>query len=416
MSGNFIDLFAGCGGLSLGLIEAGWKAEFAIEKTKDAFDTLIHNLSSNKIENGFTWPEWLPCENMTTSFLLDNFRGKLENLEGKIDLIAGGPPCQGFSFAGLRNPNDPRNRLTEEYIEIVSIIKPKYLMLENVKGFQAKFAKSKKDEPYSDYVVSRLENLEGSNYKVFTKVLPASSFAIPQPRPRFVLIAIRNDVLSNTSIKNIENEEFYSKILSAAEEYKNRNGLNKDFTPLKDAIGDLEVSKNGVEVSVDNKSFNQISYKKPRKINPYLKLMKRRAKGNYKPDSLRMARHGEKTLEKFNYFIEFADKGKTLSKEIRKKFNIKKQCFTMLSPNMLSTTITTLPDDCLHYSEPRILTVRENARIQSFPDWFEFKGKYTTGGPRRKEECPRYTQVGNAVPPLMAEILGLFMKKLSEEV
>ena len=86
--------------------------------------------------------------------------------------------------------------------------------------------------------------------------------------------------------------------------------------------------------------------------------------------------------------------------------NIKKQCFTVLSTKELSTTITTLPDDCMHYSEPRVLTVRENARIQSFPDWFEFKGKYTTGGDRRKIECPRYTQVGNAVPPLMAEILG----------
>ena len=86
--------------------------------------------------------------------------------------------------------------------------------------------------------------------------------------------------------------------------------------------------------------------------------------------------------------------------------HIKKQCFTVLSSKALSTTITTLPDDCMHYSEPRVLTVRENARIQSFPDWFEFKGKYTTGGDRRKIECPRYTQVGNAVPPLMAEILG----------
>ena len=73
---------------------------------------------------------------------------------------------------------------------------------------------------------------------------------------------------------------------------------------------------------------------------------------------------------------------------------------------MLARTVTTLPDDMIHYGEPRILTVRENARLQTFPDWFSFKGKYTTGGHRRKKECPRYTQVGNAVPPLLAEAIG----------
>ena len=82
----------------------------------------------------------------------------------------------------------------------------------------------------------------------------------------------------------------------------------------------------------------------------------------------------------------------------------------------MSRTIPTLPDDLLHYSEPRILTVRENARIQSFPDFFEFRGKYTTGGARRKEECPRYTQVGNAVPPLMAEALGVRIAQISESL
>lgn len=80
-------------------------------------------------------------KNMTTRDLLDNYQSQLQELKDKVDLIAGGPPCQGFSFAGLRNPNDPRNRLTEEYIEIVSIINPKFLLLENVKGFQAAFKK-----------------------------------------------------------------------------------------------------------------------------------------------------------------------------------------------------------------------------------------------------------------------------------
>lgn len=138
---KFIDLFAGCGGLSLGLMNAGLEGIFAIEKTEDAFKTLIHNLDHKKIKNGYKWPIWLPQKNMTTRDLLDNYQSQLQELKDKVDLIAGGPPCQGFSFAGLRNPNDPRNRLTEEYIEIVSIINPKFLLLENVKGFQAAFKK-----------------------------------------------------------------------------------------------------------------------------------------------------------------------------------------------------------------------------------------------------------------------------------
>ena len=83
----------------------------------------------------------------------------------------------------------------------------------------------------------------------------------------------------------------------------------------------------------------------------------------------------------------------------------------ILDRNKTSHTLTTLPDDFLHFSEARILTVREYARLQSFPDWFDFKGKYTTGGSRRKDECPRYTQVGNAVPPLLARYLGNLMLK-----
>ena len=118
----FIDLFAGCGGLSLGLMRAGWQGLFAIEKSPDAFLTLRHNLINNNVEGTFNWPEWLPCKEMTTSDIIDNFSSELKALRGKVDLIAGGPPCQGFSFAGRRNPQDSRNRLTEEYIKIVEMV------------------------------------------------------------------------------------------------------------------------------------------------------------------------------------------------------------------------------------------------------------------------------------------------------
>ena len=95
--------------------------------------------------------------------------------------------------------------------------------------------------------------------------------------------------------------------------------------------------------------------------------------------------------------------------------NLNRRGVTVLDPNSQSPTITSIPDELVHYCEPRILTVREHARIQSFPDWYEFKGKYTSGGKRRKNEVPRYTQVGNAVPPLFAEQIGRAIKEVLKE-
>jgi DNA (cytosine-5)-methyltransferase 1 len=132
-------LFAGCGGLSLGLTNAGLQGIFAIEKSSDAFATFQNNLMGDNI-NQFFWPSWLPCEAMTLSKLLKNYDQQLNKMTGKINLIVGGPPCQGFSFAGKRNPDDLRNKLTEEYIKIVKIIHQKYILLENVKGFKAPFS------------------------------------------------------------------------------------------------------------------------------------------------------------------------------------------------------------------------------------------------------------------------------------
>jgi DNA (cytosine-5)-methyltransferase 1 len=105
-----------------------------------------------------------------------------------------------------------------------------------------------------------------------------------------------------------------------------------------------------------------------------------------------------------------------LSKEDRERLGLSKHCTVPLDPSMPSHTLTTLPDDILHYSEPRILCVREYARLQSFPDWFAFKGKYTTGGDRRVRECPRYTQVGNAVPPFLSECLGLLLQQIVSDL
>jgi DNA (cytosine-5)-methyltransferase 1 len=103
--------------------------------------------------------------------------------------------------------------------------------------------------------------------------------------------------------------------------------------------------------------------------------------------------------------------GKKVSAQYRAANDLNKVCIVPMAADQPAATLTTIPDDMIHYSQPRVLTVRECARLQSFPDWFQFKSKYTTGGKRRKVECPRYTQVGNAVPPLLGEALGRALKE-----
>lgn len=134
------------------------------------------------------------------------------------------------------------------------------------------------------------------------------------------------------------------------------------------------------------------------------------------PNSMRLARHGESILRQFRTILEETPPGNVVSGEVHAKIGNKKRSRMRLAPGRPACTVTTHPDDIIHYSEPRILTVRECARLQSFPDAFSFRGKHTTGGDRRRRECPRYTQVGNAVPPLAAEFWGRHIALVSKAV
>lgn len=144
-----IDIFAGCGGLSLGLYQAGWQGLFAVEKNKNAFETLEYNLIKSR--NHFDWPEWLPKSNLDIIEVTNLYEQELRSLRGSVDLVAGGPPCQGFSMAGKREEKDIRNQLVFSYIKFVDLVRPKLLLFENVKGFT--YAFNKKDNPNA---VSRL--------------------------------------------------------------------------------------------------------------------------------------------------------------------------------------------------------------------------------------------------------------------
>jgi DNA (cytosine-5)-methyltransferase 1 len=390
---SYIDIFAGCGGLSLGLYNAGWNGLFAIERNKMAFETLKHNLIDKK--DHYDWPSWLPVTEHDINEVLENYRDKLKNLEGTVDLVAGGPPCQGFSLAGRRNEHDERNKLVDSYIEFISLVKPRILFFENVKGFTFSFKKEKSEaEAYSNYVSGKLENL---GYKIHHEIIDFSKFGIPQKRSRFILVGMLEG----------NPELFFEKIVQDRLGFLGKKGLEEEVT-VEDAISDLE-RKHGEIDSPDSRNFKEGVYGKP--STKYQKLLRREQNGN-RPDSHRFAKHKESTIEKFKYILENCPRGHSIDSETKDKFNLKKNCITPLERNSPCSTLTTLPDDYIHYSEPRILTVREYARIQSFDDWFEFREKYTTGGTLRKKEVPRYTQVGNAIPPLFVELSGNVLEEM----
>ena len=417
----FIDVFSGCGGLSLGLMTAGLQGLFAVEKNSDAFLTLNHNLMGKKRdEYKFNWPSWLPVSNLTTSDLLEKYPKQIESLKGKVDVLAGGPPCQGFSMAGRRDPNDPRNILAEEYLKVVELIMPRVVLLENVQGFDMVFSDKKSPNkliknPMENKAYSAIikEKLEAIGYKVFTTTLTCSDFGVPQRRKRFIMISIRNN---DSALTHLGNKDPFKLLQDMAFSFKQARGLSlTKKTSVKAAISDLITIDRPTIPATDSpiKGYKQLDYiqaNKGKRLTGYQKLLRKNADGA--PNSLRLTKHKISTTNKFALIRSTCDLGKSISDADRKRLGIKKNSITPLHPDLPSVTITTLPDDIIHYSEPRILTVRENARLQSFPDWFSFQGKYTTGGDRRTKECPRYTQVGNAVPPLFAEALGLLLKNL----
>lgn len=394
---TYIDLFSGCGGLSLGLHNAGWKGAFAIEKSEDAFKTLEHNLIKKK--KHFNWPTWLEQKHHDINEILENHPENLISLRGKIDLVAGGPPCQGFSMAGRRIENDSRNDLINSYIKFIELVKPKLIFFENVKGFTLGFKNNDtKGTAYSTYVLEKLENL---GYSVKGQLIDFSKFGIPQKRTRFILVGIQNDFLNENP--KINKDTFFEEIKNNKKQFLINKKLVVNPT-LENAISDLLQSNGQIESETPN--FKAGVYGEA--TSEYQKYVRKYVKNESKVDSHRFAKHTEIVKNRFQIAIN----ENLTSAKFRERFQLKKSSTKILEGSKPTPTITTLPDDYIHYCEPRIMTVREYARIQSFPDTYQFKGKYTTGGKRRTQEVPRYSQIGNAIPPLFGEQAGIILKSL----
>lgn len=394
---TYIDLFAGCGGLSLGLHLSGWKGVFAIEKSKDAFETLEYNLIKKK--KHFNWPSWLDKKNHDINDVIKKHSKNLISLRNQIDLVAGGPPCQGFSMAGRRIENDSRNNLINSYIKFIELVKPKIIFFENVRGFTMGFkSNNKRGKAYSTYVLEKLETL---GYSVKGQLIDFSEYGIPQKRTRFILVGIQNELLKNNP--SINKNTFFKNIKENKEAFLINKKLKINPT-LEDAISDL-LESNGTVIS-ETPNFKAGIYSKIE--SEYQSYARKYRRMNSAVNSHRFAKHTEAVKNRFKIAIE----EKLSNKEYKERFNLKKSSTKILEKNKPTPTITTLPDDYIHYCEPRIMTVREYARIQSFPDSYIFKGKYTTGGKRRTQEVPRYSQIGNAIPPLFGEQSGIALKSL----
>lgn len=411
---QFIDLFAGCGGLSLGLMKAGLDGRFGVEREANAFATLSHNLITGKEELGYSWPEWLPQEALSVEDLLESYDGHLKAMRGAVDLLAGGPPCQGFSSIGRRQEDDPRNQAFRQYVKLVKLLRPTAVLIENVRGitmsFQSNGSASGKHttaekRPFSRIIKERLEESD-LGYRVWAKTLYARDFGVPQTRPRFILLGVLKDRLPEEEL------DPFQLLASKRESFLNTRGLRSPVT-VQQALFDLERTPGRTVDCAETPRFKQGKYGQQKTA--YQKLMHGNLNGQV-ADSHRFTNHRASTIEKFQWFLDNCDRGQILRQEDRGEYKNSKHTVYVLDPGKPAPTVTTLPDDMLHYSEPRILTVREMARLQSFPDSYEFRGKYTTGSTERVKECPRFTQVGNAVPPLLAEALGITIAGLFDKL
>lgn len=335
-----IDLFSGCGGLSLGFEKAGFHILLGVDMWKDALLTYEYNHKNSKT---------LLADLAVLNPLI--IQQVINNRE--VDVIIGGPPCQGYSIAGKRLIEDERNNLYKSFVSVVRHFKPRAFVLENVPNIL-----SIGDGIIKDSIISDFRSL---GYNVSFKTVTASDYGVPQNRKRAVFIGL----LDNTFDFNF--------------------GRSSSPVTSYDALSDLP----------EHSLSDGEQYICP-PLNRYQELMRYGSKGVYNHEE---TNHSQKTID---IISKVPDGGnyKNLPPELQntRKVHI---AWTRLNSQKPSITIDTGHRHHFHYRWNRIPTVRESARIQSFPDNFIFQGSKTS----------QYKQVGNAVPPLMAEAIAAHLIK-----
>lgn len=382
-----LDIFAGAGGISLGLEKAGIEVVAAVEKDKWACETYVYNHNNKTVFEA------------DIQQLDDEFFSQFKN----VDILVGGPPCQGFSIAASnrRKEFDARNFLYKEYLRIAKVTQPKILLIENVKEL-AKFVLPDGSLLIEDI----LKNLEELGYKYTYDVINTRYYGIPQERKRFFLIGVKESL--NIELDNINN------LLKP---------YLKNEVSVNEAIGDLPNVK-----PRELKEDDLLDYiNKPQ--NEYQKEMRLNSQKIYNHIPMK---HTAKTVEKFSFILEnrkYDELPERLkARERSNPMNVSKSKFEqnhrILNGEKVSPTITaSFYSSFIHPNQPRNITVREAARLQSFPDDFVFKGKRTTLSKKLLEKkgikdelyLDQFNQVGNAVPPKLCEYFGLIFKDLLKE-
>ncbi len=360
-----VDLFSGAGGFSEGLAQAGVKTLLAQELHPQPALTHVFNHPGavglvgdiRKLR-----PELI-------SSLLNKHHGC-----DAIDLVVGGPPCQGFSSAGKKNKDDPRNTLFDNYCDIIAHLRPRALVLENVPGFKKMYG----GQMYNA-AISRLKEL---GYQVTDRILNAVDYGVPQRRKRFVLVGVRADLglkFEWPEATHYNPEESFEADLFCA--------TRQRHVSVEDALSDIAFLEPGLEAH-SHQTPARTQYQDDRRTSPLL-------------FNHLATKHRDKAVETFKLIGE----GETIN-SVPAESKSAKKTMARLNRQHISNTVLALPDDLIHYCQDRIPTVREMARLQSFDDDYVFIGKRTSGFVERKHDVPQYTQVGNAVPPLMARAIG----------
>ena len=319
---NFIDLFSGAGGLSCGLCMAGFNPVGSVEIMKEAVETYKYNFNKknykeNKVEIRDIREEKIKKE------LVNSVKNK------HIHLIVGGFPCQGFSMAGLRVVEDPRNSLYKEMLDIVNRIKPDFVLMENVEGLRTMLNGKIEEKIINDY--------QNIGYKINVLTLNSADYSVPQQRKRVIFIGNR-----------INKVNYYPAPFLSKNEYKTvKDGIERFMNLEEDKLINHEFTKHTKDMI----------------------------------EKMRVLKEGESVYKNFS------------------------DAWKRVYWSKPSNTIKENHGGCnVHPLFPRVMTPRELAALQSFPDDFIFKGS-------KKWQL---VQIGNAVPPLLGKAIGLAIRKSLE--
>lgn len=352
---NVLDLFCGAGGLSLGFSMAGFNIVGGIDFDKQAIETHSYNFKESFHFCG-------DISTLSNEFVLEHFKNK-------VDVIIGGPPCQGFSTANMwqkDHEKDDRNKLFYEFIRFVRLLKPRAFVMENVRGILTK------DNGYvKQKMLSVMDEL---GYTIQVKVLNASDYGVPQKRMRAFFIGIKKEL----------NKEFDFNLIEKLE-----------TVTVGEAIGDLY----NLEDSLKDKINHDEIYINNNAKSRYQKLMRQNSNNKLYNHNIKYPM--KKVQERIKH-VKQGGNWKDVPEELwdTVRHNRHSSAYRRLNNNEASITIDTGHMNYFHPEFNRVPTVRESARIQSFPDDFVFKG--TQGA--------QFRQVGNAVPPLLGKAIAKTLK------